>query len=132
MAAYEITLTDDSATWTSPPPQTPLSVQTLESAIDVVTLDLNMYTDLIATKRNWTVSWGTLTAIEFADLKAFYDRQFTLYKFPLLTIPDLSLSNIVVRMSINDQSITSADGLVDGVTVNLRETVQTSTYYFVS
>lgn len=130
--AYEITLTDDSDTWVSPPPQTPLSVQTIEAAIDVETLDLNLYTDLIATKRMWTVNWGTMTATDFADLKSFYDRQFTLFKLPLLTIPDLGLSNAVVRMTINDQSIVGADGLVDGVTITLRETAQTSTYYFVS
>lgn len=130
--AYEITLTDDSDTWVSPPPKTPLSIQTIEAAVDVTTLDLNMYTDLIATKRMWTVNWGTLTAVEFANLKAFYDRQFTLFKLPLLTIPDLGLSNVVVRMTITDQDIASEDGLVDGVTITLRETTQTSTYYFVS
>lgn len=130
--AYEITLHDDSTSWTSPPPQTPLNIQTVESAIDVTTLDLNIYTDLIATKRMWTVNWGTMTAADFASLKGFYDRQFTLYKFPLLSITDLSLSSIVVRMTINDQSIVSAGGLVDGVTITLRETTQTSTYYFVS
>ena len=130
--AYEITLTDDSTSWTSPPPQTPLNVQTIESAIDVTTLDLNIYTDLIATKRMWTINWGTMTAADFVDLKAFYDRQFSLYKLPLLTIPDLGLSDVVVRMTISDQSITSDDGLVDGVTITLRETNQTSTYYFVS
>lgn len=130
--AYEIKLVDDTTTWTSPPPQTPLTVQTLESAVDVVTLDLNLYTDLIATKKVWTVNWGTLTAAEFASLKAFYDRQFTLYKLPLLTITDLSVTNVVVRMTLNDQNITSADGLVDGVVATFRETAQTSTYYFVS
>jgi hypothetical protein len=130
--AYEINLTDDSATWTSPPPQVPLNVQTIEAAVDVVTLDLNMYTDLIATKRIWTVNWGTMSAADFTVLKAFYDRQFTLYKFPLLTISDLSLNNVVVRMTLSDQSITSASGLVDGVTATFRETTQTSIYYFVS
>ena len=130
--AYEITLIDDSETWTSPPPHTPLNVQTIESAIDVTTLDLNIYTDLIATKRMWTVNWGTMTAADFAQLKSFYDRQFTLYKFPTLTIPDLGVTDIMVRMTISDQSITNVDGLVDGVTITLRETIQTSTYYFVS
>lgn len=130
--AYEVTLTDDSDTWTSPAPQIPLNIQTIEAAVDVTTLDLNVYTDLLATKRQWTVNWGTMTAADYNDLKAFYDRQFSLYKLPLLTIPDLGVSDVVVRMTINDQSITSDTGLVDGVTITLRETVQTSTYYFVS
>jgi hypothetical protein len=130
--AYEIKLTDDTTNWTSPAPRAPLSVETIESAIDVVTLDLNMYTDLIATKRMWTINWGTMTAANFVSLKGFYDRQFTLYKFPLLSITDLSLTNVVVRMTISSQDIASDTGIVDGVTITLRETTQTSTYYFVS
>lgn len=130
--AYEIQLTDDIGTWTSPPPQTPLVVETIESAIDVATLDLNVYTDLIATKRMWKVNWGTMSAADFSELKAVYDRQFSLYKFPTLSIDDLSLSSVVVRMTISDQDIVSEDGLVDGVTVTLRETIQTSTFYMVS
>jgi hypothetical protein len=130
--AYEIRLTDDTTTWLSPAPRAPLSVETIESAIDVTTLDLNLYTDLIATKRMWTVNWGTMTAANFALLKAFYDRQFTLFKFPLLTITDLSISSVVVRMTISSQDIASDTGIVDGVTITLRETIQTSTFYFVS
>ena len=130
--AYEIRLIDDTTSWTSPAPRAPLSVETIEAAIDVTTLDLNIYTDLIATKRVWTVRWGTLTAAEFALLKGFYDRQFTLYKFPRLYIDDLSVSNVVVRLSLSDQDIANESGLVDGVTLTLRETTQTSTYYFVS
>lgn len=130
--AYEIRLSDSVGIWTSPPPQTPLTVDTIESAIDVTTLDLNVYTDLIATKRLLTINWGTMTAIDFAALKAFYDRQFTLYKFPTVSIDDLGLTNMVVRMTISSQDIVSEDGLVDGVRITLRETTQTSTYYFVS
>lgn len=130
--AYEIQLTDDATSWTSPAPQAPLTVDTIENATDVETLDSNIYTDLIATKKMWTVNWGTMTAADFAGLKAFYDRQFTLYKFPTLSIPDLAVSSIVVRMTISSQDIVGDTGLVDGVKITLRETIQTSTYYFVS
>lgn len=130
--AYEVRLTDDTTTWLSPPPKPPLSVETIEAAIDVTTLDLNVYTDLIGTKRLWTANWGTMTETEFAALKAFYDRQFTLYKYPRLTIDDLGVSNVVVRMTITSQDIVGDTGLVDGVTITLRETIQTSQYYLVS
>lgn len=130
--AYEITLTDDASTWTSPAPKPPLAVDTIESAIDVTTLDLNVYTDLIGTKKMWTVNWGGMTPSEYASLKAFYDRQFTLYKYPVLSIPDLAVDDVVVRMTITSQDIVDDTGMVDGVTVTLRETAQTSTYYMVS
>lgn len=130
--AYEITLTDDSASWVSPSPKPPLVVDTIESAIDVTTLDLNVYTDLIGTKKMWTVNWGGLSPSEYAALKAFYDRQFTLYKYPTLTIPDLGVSDAVVRMTITSQDIVDDSGVVDGVTITLRETIQTSTSYLVT
>ena len=65
--AYEITLEDDSTTWTSPAPNTPLTEQVIEATSEVVTLDLNIYVDLFNTKRVWTIRWGYMDASDYAS-----------------------------------------------------------------
>jgi hypothetical protein len=130
--AYEITLHDGTNTWVSPAPNTPLTETVIEASSEVTTLDLNIYVDLLNTKRSWTITWGYMTASDYALLRAFYNRQFTALVFPDVTIPDMSVSAVVVRMTISDQNITDESGLVENVTITLRETIQSTTGYFVS
>lgn len=130
--AYEITLHDDTTTWTSQAPNTPLVQSVIEASTEVTTLDLNLYIDLLSTKRMWTITFGYMTASDYALLRGFYDRQYTALRFPDVTIPDLSVSGVVVRASLTDQNITDQSGLVENVTLTLRETIQATTGYFVS
>lgn len=73
-----------------------------------------------------------MSATDYASLKAFYNRQFTALQFPDVTIPDLGVSSVVVRATLSDQSITDESGLVENVQLTLRETIQSTTGYFVS
>lgn len=130
--AYEITLHDSVQTWVSPSPNTPLSEKIIESSFDVTTLDLNLYVDLMNTKKMWTIRWGYMSAEDYAVLRSFYDRQYSLLEFPDVTIPDLGVSGVVTRMTLSDQDITDESGLVENVTVTLQETVQATPNYFVS
>ncbi len=61
---------------------------------------------------------------EYKKLKGFYDRQFTEYKYPLLTIPHLSVERVPVLMNINSRDIVNNCGMVSGVEITLRETRQ--------
>lgn len=130
--AYEITLHDSTTTWTSPTPNTPLTESIIEASTEVTTLDLNIYVDLLDTKRVWTISWGYMSGADYAALKGFYNRQFTALQFPDVTIPDLSISGVVVRATLSDQNVTDESGLVENVQLTLRETIQSTTGYFVS
>jgi len=104
----------------------------MEASSEVVTLDMNLYIDLLNTKRQWIVRWGYMNATDYADLLGFYSRQFTDLEFPVLTIPDLSVTNVVVRATLSSQNITDQSGLVENVELVLRETVQATSNYFVS
>ena len=130
--AYEITLHDSTASWTSPPPNTPLTESVIEASTEVTTLDLNIYVDLLNTKRVWRIVWGYMDATQYALLKAFYNRQFTALEFPDVTIPDLAVTSVVVRATLSDQNITDKSGLVENVELTLRETIQLTDNYFVS
>lgn len=130
--AYEITLEDDSTTWVSPAPNTPLTEQVIEATSEVTTLDLNIYVDLFNTKRVWTIRWGYMDASDYAALRGFYNRQFTALKFPEVTIPDMGVTSVVVRAGLSEQNITDESGLVENVELVLRETIQSTDNYFVS
>lgn len=130
--AYEITLNDSSESWQSPAPNTPLTQEIIEASSEVTTLDLNIYIDLMNTKREWTIRWGYMTASDYAELAGFYSRQFTALEFPTVTIPDLGVTDVVVRATLSEQRITDESGLVENVELVLRETIQSTSNYFVS
>lgn len=124
--AYEVTLTDSVDTMTINFPSPPLSERTIEGVADVVTLDMNLYTDFFATKREWSNTLAYMTEADFNQLKGFYDRQFTLWQYPEVSIPDLNASNVVVRMSLSPRQVIDNCGTVQNVQITLRETVQMS------
>lgn len=123
---YELTITDDTGSLTLPMLEVPLNEKTIEGATDVQTLDLNVYTDFFAKKRVWRHTWAYLSEDEFEDLKGYYDRQFTLFKYPTITITDLNVTDVVVRMSKLERDIIDNCGEVRAVDVEFRETIQMS------
>ena len=102
----------------------PAQISTIEGATDIVTLDNNLSTYFTENKREWSNSWSYMSEAEYSTLKGYYDRQWTTFQFPLLTIDQLNVSNQVVRMYLNTQSVINNCGLVEGVEVRFRETVQ--------
>lgn len=117
-------LTDSVATLILPILEVPLTQDTIENATDVQTLDFNVYTDFINQKRQWTHTWAYMSLADYNALRAFYDRQFTTYEYPTLSISYYSISGVVVRMSINQKDIISNCGEIRNVTVTFRETAQ--------
>jgi len=130
--AYEVSLLDDSTSWVSPAPSTPLTEQVIEASSEVMTLDLNIYVDLLNTKRLWIIRWGYMSASDYQTLRGFYDRQFTLLKFPRVTITDMGITSVVVKATLSDKRITDESGLIENVELVLRETIQSTVNYFVS
>lgn len=124
MAAYEIVINDIVDTMTILYPSPPLSESVIEGATDVTTLDLNLYTDFFATKRLWEDTIAYMSEDDFNQLKGFYDRQWTLWQYPTISIPDLGVTDIVVRMNLTPRRIIDKCGTVENVGISFRETVQ--------
>src|SRR5690554_4490431 len=116
MNPYEIIISDTVDEMTIEVPSVPLTEVVIEGTTDVTTLDLNMYTDFFATKRSWANTLEYMTETEFNQLKGFYDRQWTLWQYPTLSIPDLDVNDVVVRMSITPRQIIDQCGTVNDVT----------------
>lgn len=122
--SYEITLTDSTGSDTIALPEVPLTTSPNEIATDVEVLSGNIYTDFIAQKRVWSHTWAWLTKDEYDIIKGYYDRQFTLYEYPELTIADEDVDNVTVRMSITPKNIADDCGIVNEFTVSWRESAQ--------
>lgn len=123
----ELSLTDSSTSLTLPILSPPLSEAVLEGSKDVLTLDMNVSTYFTYNKRQWSHTWSYLSEADYNLVKGFYDRQFTLYKYPLLTITgagSADVSNVPVRMTIKPRNIIDNCGTVEGVEVNFRESRQ--------
>lgn len=123
---YQIVLTDDTTSATLATLNIPLQETIIEGAVDVTTLDMNLYTDFTGKKRLWSNPWAYMTEAEFLTLKGFYDRQFTLLKFPLITIEELGVEDVPVRLSMSPRQIIDHCGTVENVEASFRETVQNS------
>lgn len=121
---YDIILEDSTGQATMPPSEVPLTVSTLEGAVDVQTLSFDVYTDFITQKRLWSHTWAYMTAAEYEILKSYYDRQFIDFTYPRLTIQAEEVSDVVVRMTLSPKNIIDNCGTLEGVTVTFRETKQ--------
>lgn len=121
----EIELLDSTGSLTLPEMETSLIEQIIEAAQDVQTLDFNIYTSTTGTnKRVWQHTWAYMDEDVFNALKGYYDRQFTLYAYPAVTIAQLGVENIIVRMTLTPRQVIDGCGTVQGVTVTFRETRQ--------
>lgn len=118
------TLTDDSGTIDMPMIEVPLSIEPLDSAVDVVTLSNDVYTDFINQKRQWTFKYSNLTEAEYEAVKAYYDNQFVTYQYPTISIPHYNVQDVVVRMTINTRDVFNDCGNVENVVITFRETAQ--------
>ena len=124
---YSITLTDSVDSLTLPMLEVPLQEKDIEGATDVTTMDLNVYTDFFAKKRIWSHSWAYMSETDFDALKGFYDRQFTLYQYPEVTIEGLNVTDVVVRLNLSSRKVIDNCGEVQDVQIELRETIQMTT-----
>jgi len=122
--AYDITLTDTTTTAIMPLTEVPLTITTVEGAIDVEPLSLNVYTDFITQKRIWAHTWAYMTEQEYISLVGFYNRQFTLFKYPTISITNENTTNVSVRMVMTPKLIIDNCGTVQDVSVSWRETRQ--------
>ena len=120
----ELELTDATGTATLQMLEVPLSIKTIEGATDVQTLDYNVYTDFLAQKRVWSHTWAYMDESDYNILKGYYDRQFTLFEYPELSIDYYNVANVPVRMTLNHQEVVNYCGRVQNVEVTFRETKQ--------
>lgn len=126
---YEIEINDTVDSMVIQFPEVPLEERTIEGATDVLTLDMNIYTDFFAMKRSWSNNIAYMSEIDFNKLKGFYDRQFTLWLYPTLTISGLNVNDVVVRFTLSPRNIIDNCGEVRGVSLDFRETIQMTQDY---
>lgn len=115
-------LTDDTGSNEFKDFDKPMVEKPVEKSVDIVTLDNNIHTDFTgAKKREWEISWAYLDEVTYDILRGYYERQFTAYKYPRLTLDYYNVEDVPVRMTISDKQTITNCGEVADVKINLRE-----------
>lgn len=121
---YKMYLTDSAGVHELPPLEVPLTRVYNEKMTTVEPLSGNVYDDYIATKRTWAHTWRYLSAEEYQLLEDIYNRMKTEYIYPLLTIEGESVTDLVVKYELGAKNIIDDCGMVQDVTISVRETRQ--------
>lgn len=118
------TITDSTSSMNLPIIEVPLTVAREDFATDVITLSNDMYTDFVSQKRSWAFPYDHIIEADYELLEGFYNRQFTLYEYPTISIPYYGVSNVPVRMFLNNREVFNDCGDVQNIQVSFRETVE--------
>lgn len=125
--AITLTITDESVTQTYGLLMAPVVSSPIITETDVQTVDGNISTYYNSTKQSFTVQLGYMSQDEYSVLKGFIQRQYQNLKYPAITITgaiNLNVTNMVAKMMLNDQSVVTNCGLVEGVQLTFRESKQ--------
>lgn len=119
-----LTITDDERSETFDILPSPFTKSREIGKSEVTTQSGDIYTDYVYTKFEFSYNWGFLTEEEYRVLEGFFERQFSLNKYPRITIPALGVENMVARMELSEQNIVNDCGVVEDVEVKFRESRQ--------
>lgn len=118
------TITDSSGSMELPIIEVPLTVGREDFATDVVTLSNDMYTDFVSQKQSWAFPYDHILEDAYNELEGFYNRQFTIYEYPTISIPHYGVEDVPVRMFLNNREVFNNCGDVENIQVSFRETAQ--------
>lgn len=122
---YEITITDDTTTWTMPALEIPLTISDARKSTDVEVLSNDVYTDVFPYKRTGTHEWAFMTKANYDILYGFYYRQqFTLFKYPRITITGQGITNMISKIEVGARNIIDHCGEAEDVQFRFRESKQ--------
>lgn len=102
----------------------PFTIADVEGKSSNTTLDGNVYVDWAYNKKQYSFDLFNLTPQDYADIRAYYDYQFSNSAFPTITVPELNITRLPVYMEISSRNIINQCLLTDKLTIKFRETVQ--------
>ena len=125
--AITLTIMDSSITRTYETLGSPVVSSPIITETDVQTVDGNISTYFSSIKASYRIQLGSMSQGEYSVLKGFVERQYQNLKYPAITITgavNLNVSNMIAKISINDQQVVNNCGEVDGVEIIFRESKQ--------
>ena len=122
--SLSLKIQDDAATKTYTLLEVPLTKKRAIGESTTTTLNGNVFTDYIYKKFQIEHTWANMSQNEYLELERFFERQFTLHKYPLITIPELGIENVPCKMTLSEQKIVNNCGMVEDITVTFRESKQ--------
>lgn len=111
-------------TYTEVDISSPFTISDVEGKSQSTTLDGNVYVDWAYNKKQYSFDIFNLAPQDYADIRAYYDYQFTSSAFPTITIPELGIDKLPVYMTMSSRNIVNQCLLADKLTLKFRETIQ--------
>ena len=125
---YAITIEDTVDEMTIDLPSPPMRDQDLDFEALVTVMSGDVYLDHFASKKQVTARIQHMSDTDFDRLRDFARRQRTLWQFPIVSIPDLGINNMVVMFSLTPKDVIDKCGTVEDVEMIFRETVQMTSW----
>lgn len=125
MITLTITDAEDSATFATF--SVPVVSQPVIAETDVQTIDVNISTYFTGSKRSFEFNLGFQSKESYAILEGFRDRQYSLMKYPQITITgdeNINVTNMTAKMTLSPQNIIDNCGNVEDCVVTFRESRQ--------
>lgn len=105
MSAPVITFTDDTTSLTLPLVEPPLTIGKDDNVVKNRTINNNILIWSSPPKKLIVVKIPVASPAQWSDLIGFYNRKLALHKFPLVSLPDFGISNMVVDFDITDRNV---------------------------
>lgn len=105
----------------------PIKMTQLINESDVETIDGNISTYYSSMKRQFAFRLLPMDQANYAELQAFVNRQYQNLKYPRITVTGAETMNVedmTAKITLSDEEITNACGLVDNIQLTFRESRQ--------
>lgn len=122
--SYHLTISDNQQSYTFDVLNVPITDRATEGANDNVVLNGNVFTDFLYLKRTYVQTFAWMDEEEYAILRGFYERQFSEARYPYMTMSELGVSELPIRLTIDDGGIINNCGTRQNVRITMRETEQ--------
>lgn len=125
MITLTITDAEDSATFATF--VAPVVAKPIIAETDVETIDVNISTYFTGSKRTLEFNLGFQSRETYSILEGFRDRQYTLMKYPTITVTgddNINVTNMTAKMTLSPQNIIDNCGNVQDCVVTFRESRQ--------
>lgn len=124
--AISLTITVGQTSYTFDNLEAPLVQTPILGETDITTMDGNISTYFNYSKKLYTFNFAFMSADDFGKLIELRDLQYSSKTYASITITggqNINVSNMVAKMSLNDQNVIDNCGTVENVELTFRESV---------
>lgn len=116
------TLTSSLGTIDLPDIEVSFGKSRVDMVIDKVTLSNRIHTYFSPDrKREWSLPYSFMDEATYQVIESFFNNQFTTNDYPTISIPHYGVTDVPVRMYLNDMEVVDDCGTIRNIKLSFRE-----------